>query len=141
MSLTIRSSRDRFAARLARYRVPPRRSATRSGLTQVLGAMAVNLASLEDYQCSEYLASQWAAEGLWDELAQLFLLEPLSRVEILSDIGFMQVGRPGVDGIGLGYRFKQAGLWAYYPVDQRFELLATSLELFLKGWSTNTITV
>ncbi len=35
--LTIRSSRDRFAARLARYRVPPRRAATRPGLTQVLG--------------------------------------------------------------------------------------------------------
>ena len=35
--LTIRSSRDRFAARLTRYRVPPRRAATRPGLTQVLG--------------------------------------------------------------------------------------------------------
>ena len=36
--LTSRSSRDRFAARLARYRVPPRRAATRPGLTQVLGS-------------------------------------------------------------------------------------------------------
>ena len=34
--LTIRSSRDRFAARLTRYRVPQRRAATQSGLTQVL---------------------------------------------------------------------------------------------------------
>ena len=36
--LTNRSSRDRFAARLARYRVPLRRAAARPGLTQVLGA-------------------------------------------------------------------------------------------------------
>ena len=36
--LTMRSSRDRFAARLTRYRVPPRRAATRPGLTQVLDA-------------------------------------------------------------------------------------------------------
>ena len=34
--LTIRSSRDRFAARLMRYRVAHRRAAKRSGLTQVL---------------------------------------------------------------------------------------------------------
>ncbi len=38
--LTIRSSRDCFAARLARYRVPQRRAATQSGLTQVLGGTA-----------------------------------------------------------------------------------------------------
>jgi hypothetical protein len=37
MRLTIRSSRDRFAARLMRYRVAHRRAATQSGLTQVLG--------------------------------------------------------------------------------------------------------
>ena len=36
MGLTSRSSRDRFAARLARYRVPPRQAAARPGLTQVL---------------------------------------------------------------------------------------------------------
>jgi hypothetical protein len=34
--LTSRSSRDRFAARLMRYRVAQRRAATQSGLTQVL---------------------------------------------------------------------------------------------------------
>jgi len=34
--LTIRSRRDRFAARLTRYRVPPSRAAKLSGLTQVL---------------------------------------------------------------------------------------------------------
>ena len=35
--LTIRSSRDRFAARLKWWRVPSRRAAQRSGLTQALG--------------------------------------------------------------------------------------------------------
>ena len=35
--ITIRSSRDRFAASLMRYRVAHRSAATRSGLTQVLG--------------------------------------------------------------------------------------------------------
>jgi hypothetical protein len=42
--LTIRSSRDRFAARLTRYRVPPRRAAALPGLTQVLGRMTKILA-------------------------------------------------------------------------------------------------
>ena len=43
--LTIRSSRDRFAARLTRYRVPQRRAATQSGLTQVLGLQEQTCAS------------------------------------------------------------------------------------------------
>ena len=39
MCLTSRSSRDRFAASLMRYRVTQRSAAARPGLTQVLGAM------------------------------------------------------------------------------------------------------
>jgi hypothetical protein len=41
--LTIRSSRDRFAARLMRYRVAHRRAAAQSGLTQVLDRFSNSL--------------------------------------------------------------------------------------------------
>ena len=54
--LTIRSSRDRFAARLARYRVPPRRAATRPGLTQVLGRMEFSRCVIEELSLIPRLA-------------------------------------------------------------------------------------
>lgn len=93
------------------------------------------------YQCNDYLSSALVETGLWDEEAQLWLIEPLSRLEEHDHIGFLQVGRPGVDGIGFGYRLGHNGFWAYYPVEQRFQLLAPSLAEFLKGWVARTITV
>jgi len=98
-------------------------------------------ADLSNYRCSEYLASRWASEGLWDESAQLWLLEPLSRAQELLDCGFLQVGRPGTDGIGFGYRAGHDGFWAYYPIEQHFQLLAPSLDAFIVGWAACTIKV
>lgn len=80
-------------------------------------------------------------DGLWDELAQLWVLEPLFRVAELRDVAFLQVGRPGADGIVFGYRSGEDGLWAYYPVEERFQFLAPSLDEFVNGWSARTITV
>ena len=93
------------------------------------------------YPCEDYLASPYAAAGLWDEPARLWLIEPLARTEEHATIGFLQVGRPGVDGVGLGYRAGQAGFWAYHPIDGRFERLAPSLESFLAGWHAGRISV
>jgi hypothetical protein len=84
--------------------------------------MTAGLASR--YDCAEYLGSDWAREGLWDENAQLWLIEPSARAEEDAAIGFLQIGRPGVDGIGFGYRLGHAGLWAYHPMEQRFQWLA-----------------
>lgn len=95
----------------------------------------------DKYQCADYLSSAWAEAGLWDEDAQLWLIEPRSRLEEHDQIGFLQVGRPGVDGIGFGYRSGHNGFWAYYPMEQRFQLLAPSLSEFVKGWAARTITV
>lgn len=95
----------------------------------------------DKYQCADYLSSAWAETGLWDEDAQLWLIEPLSRLEEHDQIDFLQVGRPGVDGIAFGYRSGHNGFWAYHPVERRFQLLAPSLSEFVKGWAAHTITV
>ena len=73
-NLTIRSSRDRFAARLTRYRVPPRQAATRSGLTQVLGAMEIAQDPVSDR--ATLSASQRFWRLLAASIAAALLLSP-----------------------------------------------------------------
>jgi hypothetical protein len=93
------------------------------------------------YLCNGFAASRWATDGLWDESAQVLLLEPLSSATEFASLGFLQVGRPGVDGIGFGFRALQEGFWAYHPNEQRFQLLAPTVEAFVAGWTAGTITV
>lgn len=103
--------------------------------------MNISRDRFEQYQCADYLASVWCADGLWDEKSFLWLLEPLSQIEEIDDKGFLQVGRPGVDGIGFGYRLGHDGVWAYYPMDDHFEFLSPSITEFVKGWQAGTIAV
>jgi hypothetical protein len=93
------------------------------------------------YDCAEYLDSQWSRDGLWDQSAQLWLIEPSTRAEEQPAIGFLQIGRPGVDGIGFGYRAGQSGLWAYHPLEQRFQWLAPTLAALVAGWQAGRISV
>lgn len=103
--------------------------------------MATTQCDPTKYRCADYLSSAWARTGFWDEDAQLWLIEPLSRIDELDQVGFLQVGRAGVDGIGFGYRFGHDAFWAYHPTGQRFQLLAPSLEEFVKGWMAGSIAV
>jgi hypothetical protein len=101
----------------------------------------MNAADALRYDCAEYFDSPWSREGLWDDGAQLWLLEPSTRAEEHAEIGFLEVGRPGVDGIGFGYRRDKPGLWAYHPMERRFEWLAPSLTALVDGWQAGRISV
>ena len=95
-----------------------------------------------DYPCQEYFSSHFANEGYWDESAQLWLIESAGQVEEDAVAGFLQVGRPGVDSIGFGYRKGQAGFWAYHRmIDRRFQFLAPTIQRFLDDWSAGRIQV
>lgn len=93
------------------------------------------------YPCQDYLESEYARQGSWDESSQLWLIEPISRVEELSQIEFLQIGRPGVDGIGFGYRRGKVGLWAYYPLSDEFVSVATTVESLIRRWQSGEIKV
>ena len=56
------------------------------------------------YSCRDYLASEWATTGLWDESAQLMFVVPASDAVEHDELEFLEIGRPGSDGILLGYR-------------------------------------
>jgi len=64
------------------------------------------------YECTDYFESALAMHGYWDERSQIWVIEPIERVEERTDCKFLQIGRPGVDGIGFGYRLGQSGIWA-----------------------------
>src|SRR5581483_8667885 len=71
-----------------------------------------------DYPCADYFSSPFAETGLWDRGAEFWVIEPAQKVEEEAEIEFLQVGRPGVDSIGFGYRKGQPGFWAYDPMEQ-----------------------
>ncbi len=94
------------------------------------------------YPCEDYFSSQLANAGYWDERGQLWLIEPCERVEEEAEEEFLQVGRPGVDSIGFGYRKGEPGFWALHRMEGgRFQYLATSIQEFLDGWFVGRITV
>lgn len=95
-----------------------------------------------DYACDDYYASLLAAEGYWDEPGQLWLIEPSERVEEEAGVAFLQVGRPGADNIGFGYRKGHPGFWALHRMDGRdFQYLAPTVHEFLAGWFAGHITL
>ncbi len=94
------------------------------------------------YPCEDYFSSPLATSGYWDEPGQLWLIEPCERVEEAVDAEFLQVGRPGLDSIGFGYRKGHAGFWAFHRmVDREFQHLAPTVQEFLADWFAGRITV
>lgn len=94
------------------------------------------------YPCQDYCSSELAREGFWDESNQLWLIEPRDRVEEDPTIGFLQVGRPGVGGIGFGYRRHHPGFWACHRSEGgEFQYLGPSIRHFLEDWLAGRVAV
>jgi hypothetical protein len=69
-------------------------------------------------------------------------MEPVERIEEDIEAEFLQIGRPGVDNIGFGYRKSEAGFWAYHRMaDREFQYLASTVQEFLAGWFSGCIIV
>jgi hypothetical protein len=95
-----------------------------------------------DYPCQDYFSSPLAVDGLWDESSQLWLIESAEGVKEEAASKFLQVGRPGVDSIGLGYRKGHPGFWALHRiVEQEFQYLASTIQEFLEGWFAGSVVV
>ena len=97
------------------------------------------MSDFTSYPCSDYVASEWATTGLWDASVQLMVLVPVAEAVHHEDLGFLEIGRPGVDGILFGYRTGQPGIWAYYPIDDDSVLLAPDLQSFVAAWLNGQI--
>lgn len=87
---------------------------------------------LANFRCEDYFESAYAAEGLWSEIEQNWLIEPANEIFLAADSEFLQVGRPGVDGIGFGYRRFLDGLWAFHPQECLFQYLSPDVAGLVK---------
>ena len=94
-----------------------------------------------DYECRDYFESPLAEEGWWDEGGQYWYIEPAERVREDGAREFLIIGGPGVDGIRWGYRKRQRGIWAYYPIEDEFVLLADSATALREGYGSGRIKV
>jgi hypothetical protein len=96
---------------------------------------------LHEYACADYFSSPWSTQGCWDETSQMWVIVSAAEVEERQEIRFLVVGRPGVDGIEFGYRQGRAGLWAYYPIEGEFVLMAPTVAELVEGWLSGKLSV
>ena len=93
------------------------------------------------YSCADYLDGPYADTGFFDRRGQFELITPVEESEEKLGSSFLAIGRAGVDGIEFGYREGQQGVWAYYPIDDQFSLLAPNVMHLVEGWSSGEIKV
>jgi hypothetical protein len=93
------------------------------------------------YDCSDYFESPLAKRGWWDDESQYWYIQPAQHLR--EDIAreFLVIGGPGVDGIDWGYRKGHSGIWAHYPIDDEFVLLAGSASELREGYFSGRIKV
>ena len=94
-----------------------------------------------EYRCSDYFDSEQFTSGVWSESEQLRLIIAASEVIERPELDFLVVGRPGVDGIGFGYRKRKDGIWAYYPISGEFLPVAPGVSTLVEGWLAGSIKV
>ena len=95
----------------------------------------------KDYDCREYFDSDKFTRGHYDDRSRCWTFYAATDVRKYSELKFLAVGRPGVGGLEWGYRKGLPGLWVFYPVEQRFVLLAPTLAELFEGWYSQCITV
>lgn len=94
-----------------------------------------------EYYCTEYFSDGWSERGHFDEDSQLSVVVKLSEAYEDRRIDFFAVGRSGCGGIDFGYRKGLVGLWAYYPIDREFRLMAQTVAELVEGWCNGKLSV
>jgi hypothetical protein len=104
------------------------------------GTEVLTVAELEKYQCEEYLSEKYRG-GFYHARSFLQLVLPVGDAYIGEDRTFLVIGHAGSDGIEFCYRLGIQGIWAYYPIDQDFELKANTIQDLVAGWCSDSITL
>lgn len=95
----------------------------------------------EGFNAEEYFTNKRFFAGIYDNESHLQLILPEEEIYIFSTEDFLVIGRPGVDGIEFGFRKNQEGIWAYYPIDQRFSLVAANIAELVRGWYAGNVAI
>ena len=81
------------------------------------------------------------ADGRYDEGNQYWFIRPRDEVYVDLELGALVIGGPGVDKIPFCFRRGHAGVWAFYPIDEEWVLVAPTLAELERGWMAGDISV
>ena len=90
---------------------------------------------------SEFVLSSFPPEGWFSEESQYWILRLVHEWRIEEAASWIDVGGPGADGISWAVRRDHPGVWAYYPIDDDFEFIASGSQELIRGWSSGSISV
>lgn len=94
---------------------------------------------VETYDCGEYLA-QFSA-GRYDVAGQFWFILPVSDITLNDSREALIVGRAGVDGICFCYRAGAPALWAWFPLDERWQRVSNCLADLERSWLAGELRV
>ena len=94
----------------------------------------------EKYACDEYMGGQYRSGFYYDD-SYLQLVLPLEQAYLGGNDSHLVFGHAGADGIEFCYRQEKEGIWAFYPIDQEYELKSKTLSELVLGWCNGSITV
>ncbi len=94
---------------------------------------------IENYDCADYFSVY--EDGYHDDPSCLQLVLPVSEVSIDPKHHHLVIGHAGADGIEFCFRIHKAGVWAFYPIEERFQKVATGISQLIEGWRNGTIKV
>lgn len=80
-------------------------------------------------------------EGFYSESEYYWTIRQETEWEYDPNREWLCLGGPGVDGIEFGIRRGFAGVFAYYPIEDRYELKAESVPDLIEGWCEGRIKV
>jgi len=98
---------------------------------------------MESIHLHEDIAKKIAAprEGVYSQSEQYWIVRPIAEWEELEVCGWTSIGGPGVDGIGFCCNTQDDGIYAYFPIEGNFELIAKSVPDLIEGWDSGRIKV
>ena len=85
----------------------------------------------------DYVATYPA--GVRDEFGYQYFL-PAEEFKVVNSTD-LTIGYAGCDGIEFRLRANSSGVWAYYPIEERYELLGGEIVNVATGWLNGTVRV
>ncbi len=79
--------------------------------------------------------------GCFSDTDQYWTVRPVAEWTRDERRRWIQIGGPGVDGIQFGFLERETGVHAYYPYEDRFERIASSVPELITGWVSGAIKV
>ena len=95
---------------------------------------------LQRFSCDDYLIDKYR-DGYFDSLSQLQVVLSHEDAHLDGAESHLVVGFAGCDGIQFCYRANQSGLWAYFPLEDIYELKANTIKKLIQGYCDGSISV